>query len=207
MLRQILGYERDKFPNYFDQMFRQRKTVLHDLKRWDVRVVDDHFEIDEYDRDDTVYLMSFNSQNELVGSIRLISTTTPHMMSGPFRAMFPGFDFSSPLIWEATRFVVFGDRETQPNGVSTAACELLLGMVQFALQNGVRHFTGVYEAGMPRLYRRCGLNLSEMGRHRTADHGTVLLGLWEISEALEGSILAKTGLGAPKTYSLAALAA
>jgi acyl homoserine lactone synthase len=198
MLRQILGHEREKFAPYFDQMFRQRKAVLYDLKKWDVKVVDGQYEIDEYDRDDTVYLLSLNRLGELVGSIRLISTTMPHMMTGPFRSMFPGYDFTSPLIWEATRFVVVGDRDVQVNGVSTAACELLHGMVQFALDNGVRHITGVYEAGMPRLYRRCGLNLPELARYRTAEHGTVILGLWEISEAVQTSFLATTGLGRPQ---------
>jgi acyl homoserine lactone synthase len=196
MLLQVQGYERDKNASYFDRMFRQRKAIFHDLKKWDVKVTGD-YEVDEYDRDDAVYLFSVDSRGELVGSIRLLSTTTPHMMSGPFKPMFPECDFCSPLIWEATRFAVYGDREVQPNGVSRAACELLLGMVRFALDNGVRHITGVYEAGMPRLYRRCGLKLPELGRHRTPEHGTVILGLWEITQASETAILDATGLGRP----------
>ena len=196
MLRHVTGCERDKRREDFRTMFRQRKIVFHDQKKWDVKLVDEEFEIDEYDREDTSYLMSFDRTGALVGSIRLISTATPHMLSGPFRAMFPEVGFTSPLIWEATRFVVLGDRSAQPNQVSTAACEILLGMCQFGLDNGVRHITAVYDAGMARLYRRCGLTHRELGRHRTEAHGAVFVGLWEISEALESSILAATGLGA-----------
>jgi N-acyl-L-homoserine lactone synthetase len=179
MLKQVAGCDRDMHPEDFDNMFRHRKIVFHDQKKWDVNIVDDEYEIDEYDRDDTCYLMSFDGRGKLVGSMRLISTAMPHMLSGPFRSMFPEIGFSSPNIWEVTRFVVLGDSCVQGNLVSTAACELLLGACQFGLQNGVRFMTSVYE----------------LTRSRSAEHGAVSVGLWEVSEALETSILAATGLG------------
>ena len=195
MLTQVSGYERRRYQGNFDAMFHHRKIVFHDQKNWDVKIVADRYEVDEYDRDDTCYLMSFDKCNKLVGSMRLISTAMPHMMSGPFKTMFPDVGFSSPIIWEATRFVVLGDSSVQPNLVSTAACELLLGACQFGLENGVRHMTSVYDASMSRLYRRCGLPNPELVRHRTAEHGTVFVGLWEVTEELEASILVATGLG------------
>jgi len=197
MLMQVEGHERRQHDEIFNKMFRQRKLVFHDQKQWDVKLVDDEYEIDEYDRDDTCYLISLDRRREVVGSLRLISTAMPHMMSGPFRKMFPDVNFRSPLIWEVTRFVVLGDHSVQSNMVSTAACELLLGACQFGLRNGVRHMTSVYEPGMLRLYRRCGLPNPELARHRTERHGSVSVGLWEVSEELEASILAATGLGEP----------
>jgi N-acyl-L-homoserine lactone synthetase len=197
MLMQVEGHEREKHKDVFDEMFRQRKFIFHDQKGWNVSVVDGQFEIDEYDRDDTCYLLSFDHRGELVGSMRFISTAMPHMMSGPFRTMFPDVGFTSPLIWEATRFIVFGDRSVQPNRVSTAACELLLGACQFGLRHGLRHMTSVYDAGMLRLYKRCGLPDAELERRGITEHGAVFVGLWQISPALEASILAATGLGAP----------
>lgn len=194
MLMQVAGHERSKHKENFAKMLHHRKIVLHDIKKWDVNIVDEEYEIDEYDRDDTIYLMSFDHRGELVGSMRLISTAMPHMTSGPFKKMFPDVQFSSPNIWEATRFVVMGDHSVQPNGMSTAACELLLGTIQFGLENGVRHITGVYEASMTRLYRRCGLSNVEIARHRTDAHGVVCVGLWELSESLESSVIAATGL-------------
>jgi N-acyl-L-homoserine lactone synthetase len=207
MLTQVEGHEQFKYKNQFNAMFRQRKTVFYDQKKWDVGIVDGQFEIDEYDRDDTVYLMATDNFGELVGSVRLISTAMPHMMSGPFRKMFPEIGFRSPIIWEATRFVVLGDHSAQPNRVSTAACELLLGIIQFGLRNGVRQITGVYDAGMARLYRRCGLSNIELGRSRTAEHGVVCVGLWEMCEALEQAVLASTGLGDANVSSPASRAA
>lgn len=197
MLIHVGGWERGVRGEIFERMFRQRKRVFHDEKQWNVKVVDGEFEIDEYDRDDTAYLMSFDPSGSMVGSIRLLSTAMPHMMSGPFGEMFPEVSFRSPAIWEATRFVALGGGALQTNGVSTAACELLLGMCRFGLDHGIAHITAVYDAGMARLYRRCGLTHVELGRHRTAEHGTVFVGLWEVSPALEESILAATGLERP----------
>ena len=194
MLIQVEGHERSDHQVIINKMFRQRKYVFHDQKQWDVKIVDGEYEIDEYDRDDTCYLISLDRRGDVVGSLRLISTAMPHMMSGPFQKMFPDVGFKSPLIWEVTRFVVHGDHSVQPNQVSTSACELLLGACQFGLRNGVRHMTSVYESGMLRLYRRCGLPNPELARHRTERHGSVSVGLWEVSEALEASILAATGL-------------
>lgn len=207
MLLQVSGYERDEHRNHFNAMFRQRKVVFHDQKKWDVNIVDECYEIDEYDRDDTCYLLSLDRRGELVGSLRMLSTAAPHMLSGPFRSMFPEVSFTSPLIWEVTRFAVLGDRSVQPNQISTAACELLLGACRFGLRNGVRHMTSVYEAGMLRLYRRCGLPNPELARHRTASHGSVSVGLWEVSEELEASIIAATGLGTPELAHVATRAA
>lgn len=151
--------------------------------------------------------MSLNAQNELVGSVRLINTAMPNMLGGPFKSMFPEDNFTSPLIWEASRFAVVGERCVQPNQISTAACELVLGTIQFGLSNGARHIAGVYETGMSRVYRRCGLAIFELGRHTSRAHGTVFLGLCEVSKSHEASILAATGLAnnpAPFAGSLAA---
>lgn len=196
MLVQIEGHQREKYGQYFDQMFQQRKVVFHDLKKWSVKVTDNRYEIDEYDRDDTCYLLSLNKRGDLVGSVRLLSTATPHMMAGPFRDMFPEVSFCSPLIWEITRFAVLNDVAVQPNRVSTAACELILGLIRFGLNNGISHLTAISEAPLEHIYRRCGLHgYEELHRRRFPDHGTLIAGLVAVTKPLEHSILAATGLG------------
>lgn len=195
MLRMVQGFQRSDNEDLFATMFRHRKSVFCDQKKWDVKIVDGEFEIDEFDRDDTVYLMAFGEDERLVGSVRLLTTLNDHMLSGPFKPMFPDIGFESSATWEATRFVVQCDRNVQPNNVSTAACEILHGMCRFGLDNGVSFITAVYDAGMSRLYRRCGLSNVELGRYRTVEHGAIFVGLWELSDALEASILRATGLG------------
>jgi len=207
MLLQVEGHERNKFDRYFKAMFRQRKQIFYDQKKWDVNIVDGCYEVDEFDRDDTCYLLALSDTNELVGSVRLISTVMPHMLSGPFQTMFPDIGFQSPLIWEATRFAVLPEASTQLNHCSFAARELMLGVVQFGLNNGVKNILGVYDAAMARHYRRCGFTTIELSRFRTAQHGTIYAGLCPISKALESSVLAATGLDSLNAATLPARAA
>lgn len=193
MISQFEGYQRTDNRAIFDEMFAQRKRTFHDEKGWDVQVVDGKYEIDSYDRDETVYLIDFDDQGRQVGFIRLLSTIGDHMMRGPFRSMFPDIDFRSPLIWEATRFTVC-DPRVQPNGVSTAACEILLAMCRFGLEHGAAQITAVYDAPMSRFYRRCGLHNRVAGKFQTEHHGMIYVGLWDISRELEARIIRATGL-------------
>lgn len=204
MISIVHGYERAERPDLFAAMFRQRKTVFIDQKKWDLEPVDCEYEIDEFDRDDTVYVCSLLPDGNLAGSIRLINTTTEHMAGSVFQHMFPGLTICSPTIWEATRFAVPDDRRLQLNGVSRATCEIALGMCLFGLEYGVSQMTAIYEAPMARIYRKCGSTHYILGRHRSQEHGAVHFGLWDISRDLEASIRAATGL---TPYEIVAVAA
>ncbi len=196
MIRLLHGYDRSDCDDLFDQMFRHRKAVFIDDKKWEIPSTDGIYEIDAYDRDDTVYVLSVDPVGRLLGSVRLINTTLDHMASSAFATMFPGLTIRSPTIWEATRFAVPNAGKLQHNGVSQAACEVLLGMSLFGLEAGVSQITAIYEQSMARVYRRCGLKHIVLGRHRTNNHGTIEFGLWDISRALEGAIRTATGLTA-----------
>lgn len=67
-------------------------------------------------------------------------------------------------------------------------------MCLFGLEAGVSQMTAIYEAPRARVYRRCGLTNIVLARHRTASHGTIEFGLWDISKKLEAAIRAATGL-------------
>ena len=203
MIQILHGYERSEQADLFGQMYRQRKAIFVDEKKWDVAVVDGEFEIDAFDRDDTVYVCSLASNGRLAGSVRLVNTSLDHMALTVFDAMFPGLVIRSPSIWEATRFAVPVCPQVQPNGISRPACEVLLGMCLFGIDAGVSQMTAIYEAPMARVYRRCGLRNIVLGRHRTPRHGSVEFGLWDISKQLERDIRAATGLGADALASAA----
>ncbi|VFU07041.1 Acyl-homoserine-lactone synthase [Methylocella tundrae] len=194
MIKYIFGYERQEHPELFDEMFRQRKKIFIDEKKWDIKAVDGEFEIDEYDRDDTVYVVSLRPDGSLAGSVRLLSTVTDHMASGAFQHMFPGLMIRSPTIWEATRFAVAKDQRMQRNGISRAACEVMLGTFLFGLEHGVSQLTGIYEAPNARIYRKCGVKHFILGRHRSAEHGAVHFALADVSRDMEIAIREATGL-------------
>ncbi len=204
MITIVYGYERDERPELFEEMFRQRKKIFIDEKKWDIKAVDGEFEIDEFDRDDTAYVCSLLPDGSLGGSVRLLSTLTDHMASGPFKSLFPELTVRSPTIWEATRFAVPDDPRIQPNGVSRAACEVMLGACLFGLEHGVSQLIAIYEAPMARIYRKCGVRHYVLGRHRSRELSAVHFALGEISHEVEASIRAATGLTQFETLALAA---
>jgi len=204
MISIVYGYERSERPTLFDEMFRQRKKVFIDEKKWDLKPVNGEFEIDEFDRDDAVYVCSLLPDGTLAGSARFLNTTTEHMASSVFQPMFPGLMIRSPTIWEVTRFAAPEDRRLQPNGVSRAACELLLGMCLFGLEYGVSQLTAIYEAPLARIFKKSGLHHIVLGRHRSEAHGSLHFGLCDISRELEASVRAKTGLLPYETVPMAA---
>jgi acyl homoserine lactone synthase len=204
MITIVYGYEREEREELFDEMFRQRKKIFIDQKKWDIKAVDGEFEIDEFDRDDTAYVCSLRPDGSLAGSVRLLSTLTDHMASGPFKELFPELIIRSPTIWEATRFAVPDDPRIQPNGVSRAACEVMLGACLFGLEHGVSQLIAIYEAPMARIYRKCGVRHYVLGRHRSPEYGAVHFALGEISLEVEASIRGATGLTPFETLALAA---
>lgn len=194
MINIVHGYERPTRPELFDAMFRHRKTIFIDQKKWDLQPVDGEFEIDEFDRDDAVYVCSLLPDGTLAGSVRLINTTTDHMAGTVFQHMFPGLTVRSPTIWEVTRLAVMDDTRIQRNSVSRAACEIHLGMCLFGLEYGISQMTAIYEAPLERILARVGLQHIVLGRHRSPQYGALHFGLWDISRELEVSIRRATGL-------------
>ncbi len=175
-------------------MFRQRKRIFVDQKKWDVPVVNGEFEIDQFDRDDAIYVLSLNEQGQLVASMRLLNTNYPHLISDAMQDQFPTVTFRSPLIWEATRFAAEHDKRVQPNGVSRGACELVLDSCRFGLDNGIAQFIAIFELPMERVYRRCGMHTTVLSTVRDGAYRGVSVGLWDVTRAHEASILTATRL-------------
>src|SRR3546814_3998899 len=68
-----------------------------DLMRWSVPVVDDHYEIDQFDNAEAVYLIAIEG-GEHIGSMRLLSTERPHILD----TLFPDLCADGPQIGRAT---------------------------------------------------------------------------------------------------------
>lgn len=204
MALMLQGFQKSEQPRLFDEMFRLRKEVLYDQKGWDVKIVDGQFEIDEFDRDDTVYLLSFDEQENLMAACRLLSTAYPHMMSGPFKPIFPDVNFSSPLIWEATRWTARQGGKMQPNGVSFASCDICLTACRFGLQYGVAQFVAIFESPMRRMYRKCGMSPKVLSTIGSGPYRGISAGVWDVAPENEREILGATGLEAPPPISAAA---
>lgn len=197
MIRIIEGYDPAAVPIELDQMFRQRATVFGERLGWDV-TIEEGREIDAFDREDTLYLLSLDDRDGAVmGSLRLLPTVEPHMMDTIFAAMFPEFaTVRSPTILECTRFCVDTEEPGQtrmPNGLTRSTSELLLGICEMGLRSGITQITGMFDRSMLPIYRRAGLRPAILAK---VEHGpsVLMVGLWDVSEAVLRTMRAATGI-------------
>ncbi len=183
----------------FDQMFRQRAITFKERLGWNV-TVKNGWETDSFDELDPLYVMSVTpDRGQLLGSARLLPTSGPHMMSEIFGAHFePEATLRTPLIWEITRFCIDEDAKTTstPSGLSFATLELLAGICELGMANGISHVTAVFDPLMGRVYRRAGLRTTVLGKSHTLGAGQVYAGLWELNQTTQKALRSAGGLAA-----------
>ena len=78
MIYVIDSLNANAYPFLLDGMFRLRKRVFSDRLGWDVKVTDGR-EIDLFDGLDPAHIISVNDKGDVVGCMRLLQTTGPHM--------------------------------------------------------------------------------------------------------------------------------
>jgi N-acyl-L-homoserine lactone synthetase len=142
-----------------DEMFRLRKRVFHDRLGWDVQVTDG-MEIDLFDSLDPAHVISVDDQGNVVGCMRLLQTTGPHMLSDVFASILDGEPpLRSSTIWEATRFCVDTNLLSTGRGrntISYVTSEVMIGAFEYAMEAGVTDAVAVIDPVMNRVLQRSG---------------------------------------------------
>ena len=102
-------------------MYRLRRRVFRERLDWSVSVSGE-FELDVYDTLGPTYLLLMSDAGELVGSVRLLPTTGPTMLSDTFPGLLGGVAVpQDQRILESSRFWVdTGLAAEQAGTVSTA---------------------------------------------------------------------------------------
>jgi N-acyl-L-homoserine lactone synthetase len=164
MVQWFSGHPKPGASQAIDNMHRDRKRVFVDLRKWDVPVVDDEYEIDQFDSAHAVYLISAGPDGEHFGSIRLLPTERPHILGSLFPHLCDGAPPTGHDIWEITRGCVSprlraSERLRQRNRLTSAA-------VQFALAHGISRFVCVADSGWLSQILALGWNCEPLGEPR-----------------------------------------
>ena len=116
-----------------------------------------------------------------------LPTTERVMVNEIFGHLNPGAPISSPLIWECTRFCL-----ARKAGSNVAAALMLAGgeiMTGF----GIRHFVGVFDARMERIYRAIGSSPELIGSEGQG-RDKISIGLWEFTEEAKSKVARRAGI-------------
>ena len=186
MLRYLYADQLYRHPGLAQGMFQDRADQFKTRLGWDVSVDTTGAERDEYDDLNPLYVIWEEPDGSHGGSMRFLPTTGPVMVNDHFGHLLSG-PVTSPLIWECTRFCL-----RRGAGAHVAAA-LMLGGGEIMQRFGVRHFVGVFDARMVRIYRMIGASPEVLG---SAGEGRaqVAVGLWHFSAAAQAQVAARAAV-------------
>lgn len=122
-------------------MFADRKRLFVDLFGWDVPVVDEQYEIDQFDNHHTVYVIVADAHGEHEASIRLFPSARPHMLGTLFPHLCPLGVPAGETTWETTRLCL-----PQRHGAARRRDlrnALFSAVIDLALERGIERLTGI----------------------------------------------------------------
>lgn len=157
MIVVVDALNRHLFTELLDEMFKLRKRVFHDRLGWDVNI-EDGKKIDEFDRINPAHLICLDEDGDVVGCLRLLQTTGPHMLADVFSDILQGeAPRRSSQLWEVTRFCIDSEKlrgGKKRNSVSYVTTELFIAATEFGKNNGIRDAIAVIDPLMNRVMIR-----------------------------------------------------
>jgi acyl homoserine lactone synthase/acyl-homoserine lactone synthase len=181
-------------------MFEARKRVFVDLLKWDVPVLDDRFEIDQFDTRDASYLILADADAQHRASARLLRTDRAHILADLFPVLCQGAVPRGEATREITRFCIEptlsrADRLRVRNQLVTA-------LVEHALRARIAAYTAVANLQWFRQVERFGWCCNALGPALKLGGETLVALYIEIDGNTPGA-LARTGIYDPASYRLA----
>jgi acyl-homoserine lactone synthase len=203
---------RHLYEHLFDAYYRTRHEIYVKQRKWLALDRPDGREIDQFDTDETVYLMAIEG-GKVVGSMRAVPTLEPTLLS----ELFPHLNLRAPIrradVFELSRIFVLPEWRGERAGPRLEAA-LRSAIIEYGLSIGLTGFTIVLETWwLPRFEvdgwkaRPLGLPLDIDGMSTLAVFVTCDEQTWlDICERrnIPGEILVWNGLGNVSRRSLRA---
>ncbi|WP_432454052.1 MULTISPECIES: acyl-homoserine-lactone synthase [unclassified Agarivorans] len=150
-----------------------RHQVFVEMLGWELNTPKG-IEQDQFDRDDTVYVIAKNEKNNISGCARLLPTTQPYLLEEVFPELLNGLPCpKQDDIWELSRFAAVdfdNDNEAPTQLMSSQALGLLTAAIECAKQHGAKRLISVSPLGIERMLRHAGF------RHHRAGPPKILNG-------------------------------
>lgn len=153
-------------PGLYKQLAIYRREVFVERLGWALQT-DQGMEADQFDREDTVYVVAQNNAGYVSGCARLLPTTRPYLLAEVFPQLLNGL--SAPCsadIWELSRFAAVD--LAQPHHLtgqfkSVVTAPLLQASMACAARHGAKRLITVSPLGIERLLRKMGVQARRAG--------------------------------------------
>ncbi|HVV91954.1 MAG TPA: acyl-homoserine-lactone synthase [Hyphomicrobiales bacterium] len=187
MLDVITGVSPGRAPPRLVDAFRLRHRIFVEERRWRGLGGADGLEIDEFDGPGAVYFIAHHG-GEVVGHLRLLPTTAPHLLSEVHPFLARRRYATGPHVWEASRHAV--DRPYR--GVDAAfplATELTVGALEWSLAHGISEWIVELDAGCLSRLLGLGYHITPLGLPVAIDDRQVIA----VHIACDESVIARAG--------------
>jgi N-acyl-L-homoserine lactone synthetase len=181
-------------------MFEARKRVFVDLLKWDVPVLNDRYEIDQFDTPHANYVILTGDDVSHRASARLLRTDRAHILGELFPALCESAVPTGINTREITRFCIEPTLSRADRRI--ARNQLVTALVQHALAEGVTDYTAVANLAWYRQIADFGWKCQALGPPRYID-GECLLALHIQIDADTPDDLKETGIFTASDYHLA----
>ena len=152
-------------------MFEDRKSVFVDLLKWDVPVLEERFELDEFDNENATYIIIADEGGDHLGSARLLPTTRRHILDSLFSNLCSGPVPTGRAVFEITRFCL--SRRQCASSRRLTRNRLVSALAWHALQVGIRTYTGVAEIAWLQQVLAFGWNCRPLGAPSLVECGRI----------------------------------
>lgn len=149
------------------QIANYRHKVFIETLGWDLKTQNNE-ELDQFDREDTLYVVARDDQQRVNGCARLLPSDRPYLLGDVFPQLMNGLPIPcSPDVWELSRFaaVDFNQQTMSPLAQfsSPVAIKLLQEVIACAAAHGAKRLITVSPIGIERLLRRAGFHAHRAG--------------------------------------------
>ena len=169
----VTGTPADLSSEIMAGVARYRHRVFIEKLGWQLRS-ENTLEYDQFDRDDTVYVVAHNTHGEVVGTARLLPTTRPYLLAEVFPHLLHGQSPPhSPEVWELSRFAAVDFSAEGSSALAQFSSPVAVGLLQASLEcaaaHGAKRFITVSPLGVERLLRIAGFKAHRLAPPAVVD--------------------------------------
>jgi acyl homoserine lactone synthase len=180
-------------------MYRLRRRVFKDRLDWSVST-SGGLELDVYDALNPTYLVVLSSEREVIGSVRLLPTTGPTMLSDTFPQLLTGLKAPrGHRILESSRFCVDTKLavDVAENGLNRATFMLFAAMIESLGLSDADKIITVTDTRMERILRRAGWPLERLAAPQRIGQTMALAGFLHRSRETLAGLYHRAGVEGP----------
>jgi len=185
------------YEQQIGQMYQHRHQVFVEKLRWNLPLAKDGLEIDQYDTEDAIYILSLDKNLNVVGSMRLLPTIQDHLMSDLFSHLLNIPEPIGDSIWESSRTCLKPSVEI-PVEKNTVINDIFIGMAEAAVMLGIETVTFVANMQIYSTLLAFGGKVEPLGFPQyDADGEEIIASSVKINQGVLDSVWQSHGIMAP----------